>query len=52
MKEKQFTLVFTDSELDVIYDALQDMEYTVDTENEANVINSLLFRIAEAVKVA
>lgn len=47
MNEKTFTLEFTDSELELLYDALVELGYSVEDETEANSISSLLNRIAK-----
>lgn len=45
MNEKMYTIEFTDSELELIYDALVELNYAVEDETEAISISSMLHRI-------
>ena len=40
-----YTIEFTDSELELLYDALNELGYSVEDETEANSISSMLHRI-------
>lgn len=48
--EKMFTLVLSDSELDVIYDALEELRLTFDDEYQGESISSIQDKLYEAVK--
>ena len=48
--EKTYTLVLTDSQLDTIYDALAELGYGSDDENEMITISEINALIHEAVK--
>ena len=50
MKEKLFTLVFTDAELDVIYDALEELKLSYDDEYNGESIGSIQNKVFEACK--
>lgn len=50
MKEKLFTLVFTDAELDVIYDALEELKLSTDSEDESDTIGSIQQKIYDQCK--
>ena len=44
-QEKVYTLVFTDSELDTIFDALEELRLSTDTEEECDTIHSIFDKI-------
>ena len=50
--EKVYTLVFTDSELDTIFDALEELRLSTDTEEESDNIHSIFDKIYRACKVS
>lgn len=45
-----YTLVFNDAELDVIYDALDQLGISIDDEDESETIGSILNKIHSVVK--
>ena len=49
--EKLFTLKLTDSELDTIYDALEEFRNSIDSEVDIENANQVQFKIYEACKV-
>ena len=51
-QEKMYTLVFTDSELDTIFDALEELRLSTDTEEESDTIHSIFDKIYRACKVS
>ena len=51
-QEKVYTLVFTDSELDTIFDALEELRLSTDTEEESDNIHSIFDKIYRAVKIS
>ena len=50
MKEKLYTLVFTDAELDVIYDALEELKLSYDDEYIGVSIGSIQNKVFESCK--
>ena len=48
--EKLYTLSFTDAELNLIYDALTELELSVDTEEEGSNISELLNKLYQVSK--
>ena len=49
-KQKMITLVLTDSQLDVIYDALEELRLSFDDEYQGESISSIQDLIFEACK--
>ena len=50
-KQKMITLVLTDSQLDVIYDALEELRLSFDDEYQGESISSIQDVIVESCKV-
>ena len=49
-QQKMITLVLTDSQLDVIYDALEELRLCSDDEEEGETISSIQDKIFEICK--
>lgn len=47
-----YTLVFTDSELDTIFDALEELRISTDNDEEIDTIHSIHHKIYQACKVS
>ena len=47
-----YTLVFTDSELDTIFDALEELRISTDDDVEIDTIHSIHHKIYQACKVS
>ena len=49
--EKTYTLVFTDSELDTIFDAVEELKLSTDSADEIENIRSIVSKIYHVCKV-
>ena len=50
-EEKTYTLVFTDSELDTIFDAVNELELSSENDDEIENIHSIVSKIYQVCKV-
>ena len=50
-QEKMYTLVFTDSELDTIFDAVEELRLSTDSDEEIVNVCSIVHKIYQVCKV-